>query len=91
MLSKESLLLALNFGCLNSQAYICQLSQNLLTGPHRTDACSIRRMAAFFIVMSDLMEVIFVKLTNETSEIAVFEVLWEDGLGEAFVLCGYQI
>ena len=90
MLSKESLLLALNFGCLNSHAYVDQLSQHKCMDHHRTNTCSIGRMTAFFIVMSDLVEVIFVELANETSKIAVFEVLWEDGFGETLVLCAVR-
>jgi hypothetical protein len=89
MLSSESLLLALNSGCLNSHAYrpgsvtsFCLSS----VFPGVTDIGSIRRLSRLFVILAYFVKVILVQLSNETRKIAVFKVLREDGLGEFFAL-----
>jgi hypothetical protein len=47
---------------------------------------SIRRLSIFFVVLSDLMEVVFIQLPHKTGKIAVFEVFWKDGLGKFLAL-----
>lgn len=46
----------------------------------------IRRLCVILVVLSDLVEIIFVQLPNETSKVAVFEVLRQDLFGEFLVL-----
>lgn len=48
----------------------------------------VRRLPAFFIVVADFVKVIFVELAHETGEIAVLEVLGQDGFGKPLVLRG---
>jgi len=36
--------------------------------------------------MPNLVEIILVELANEAGEVAVFEVLWEDGFCKSFIL-----
>lgn len=43
-------------------------------------------MAVILIVMSHLVEVIFVELAHEAGEVAVLKVFRQDRLGESFVL-----
>ncbi len=85
MLSNDSLLFALNSGCLNSHAYFIQL-YGISTTEVSTHPRSVWRLSAFFVVMSDLVEVILVKLADEACKVAVLEVLWKNGLGEPLVL-----
>ena len=87
MLSSASLLFALKSGCLNSQAYIPLFSYFLYA--YRKQCSYSRpvwRPSPFFVVVSNLVEVVFVELTDETSKVAMFKVLRQDGLGELFVL-----
>jgi hypothetical protein len=58
-----------------------------------TDVRSVRRRRIVFVVLSDLVEVILVQLTDETCKVAVLEVLGQNGLGELLVLrrCQYVI
>ena len=37
---------------------------------------AIRRLAAFFVVLSNLVEVVLVELAHETGKVAMLEVLW---------------
>lgn len=48
---------------------------HLAVGSSITDILSIRRLARFFVVLSDLVEVILVQLTHETGEVAMLEML----------------
>ncbi len=77
MLSNESLLFALNSGCLNSQAYKCQESAIADVGGSAYTG-SVRRMPAFFVVVSNLVEIVLVELSNEACKIAMLEVFGED-------------
>lgn len=43
-------------------------------------------MPALLIVMSHLVEIVFVQLSHEAGKIAMLEMLWEDRLGESLVL-----
>lgn len=43
-------------------------------------------MTTLFIVVSHLVEVILVQLSDEAREIAMFEMFGEDRFGEPFVL-----
>ena len=47
---------------------------------------AIRRMTALLIVVPNLVEVILVELTDETGEVAVLEVFWQDGFRKPFIL-----
>ena len=78
MLSRESLLLALNSGCLNSQAW--KNGQSMKDSHWRpfTHAWTIWRVPALLIVVSHFMEVILVQLANKTCEVAVFEMFRKD-------------
>ena len=85
MLSKDSLLFALNSGCLNSHAYIVQ--------PGRVGAAevstypgAVRRLSVLFITVPNLVEVVLVQLADEACKIAMLEVLRKNGLGESFIL-----
>ena len=91
MLSSESLLFALKSGCLNSHAYQASAKEQQVEGPPLlTHPNTVRRMPALFGVLSDLVEVIFVELSDETGKIAVFEVFRQDGLGESLILGGWS-
>jgi hypothetical protein len=48
--------------------------------------CSIRRLAAFFVIVADFVEVILVQLSHKTGEVAVFKMFWQNVLGEFLVL-----
>lgn len=48
-------------------------------------------MAPFFIVMPDLVKVIFIELANKACKIAVLEMLGQYGLCEFFVLEEWSI
>lgn len=85
MLSNESLLFALNSGCLNSQACECQGSR-LQTLWRSAYTGSVRRMPRLFVIVSHLVEIVLVKLSNEAGEIAMLEVFGKDRLGESFIL-----
>lgn len=77
MLSSESLLFARNSGCLNSHAcVICVRPSIQLTVEWEGSAyiLPVWRLAIFFIVLSHLVEVVFVQLAYETGKIAVFKV-----------------
>lgn len=86
MLSNESLLLALNSGCLNSQAFLVSRC-NLSWGVKVTNIWPVRRLPCFLIILAHFVKVVFVELADETGKVAVFEVFWEDGFGEFFALC----
>lgn len=85
ILSSESLLFALNSGCLNSHAYLMLMFSFLLprTG---TDIWSIRWYSAFFIVLAHFVKVVLVQLPNKTGEVAVLEVFGKYRFGEFLVL-----
>lgn len=51
-----------------------------------TYACAIWRLSRILIIVSNLVKVIFVQLSDETRKVAVFEVLGQDVLGKLFVL-----
>lgn len=94
MLSNESLLFALNSGCLNSQALDHQLwlskkkkKGESLSQQSPTYPGSIWRLAAFLVVVPNFVKIILVQLTHETGKVAVLEMLGQDGFGKAFVLC----
>jgi hypothetical protein len=77
MLSSDSLLFARNSGCLNSHAFvICVRPSIQLTFEWEGDAyiLSIWRLAIFFIVLSHLVEVVFVQLAYKTGKVAVFKM-----------------
>jgi hypothetical protein len=48
---------------------------------------SIRRLSVLFVIMADFVEIILVKLTDETSKIAVFEVLRKYVFCKLLILC----
>lgn len=85
MLSNESLLLALNSGCLNSQAFLVSRC-NQSWGVEVTNIRPVRRLPCFFIVLAHFVEVVLVELADETGKVAVFEVFGENGFGEFFAL-----
>ncbi len=85
MLSKDSLLFALNSGCLNSHACLIQLCKIGATKVS-TYPGAVGRLPAFFIVMSDLVEVVLVQLADEARKVAVLEVLWKNSLGKPLIL-----
>jgi hypothetical protein len=76
MLSRESLLFALNSGCLNSHACYPRLVCNSYLLGWGTDIGAIRRWGIIFVILSNLVEVIFIQLSNEAGEIAMLEVFW---------------
>lgn len=45
-------------------------------------------MSAIFVVVSHLVEVIFIELADKAGKVAVLEVFGQDRLCEAFVLDG---
>lgn len=47
---------------------------------------SVRRLAVLLVILTDFVEIVFVQLAHETGEIAVFEMLGQDGLGELLAL-----
>ena len=51
-----------------------------------TDIGSVWRWGAVFVILSDLMEVILIQLSDEASKIAVLEMLGQDVLGEFLIL-----
>jgi len=53
---------------------------------HSTHTLTIWGLSTLLIVMPNLVEIILVELANEAGEVAVFEVLWEDGFCKSFVL-----
>jgi hypothetical protein len=63
----------------------------------RTNIRAIWRWSIVFVVLSDLVEVILVQLSDEASKIAMLEVFGEDQLGEFLVLhlmllyCGQDV
>ena len=88
MLSSESLLLALNSGCLNSQAY---RNQHGCFVPWQdlhliTYTRTIWRLSAVLVVVSHLVKIIFIELSDEACKVAVFEVFGQDRFGESFIL-----
>lgn len=86
MLSRESFLFAWNSGCLNSHA----CSQVSLVVDRRggtsTDVGTIWGGTVILVVLSDLVEIIFVQLSDKTRKVAVLEMFREDQLREFFVL-----
>lgn len=76
MLSSESLLLALNSGCLNSHACASQ-SQTDRVQPHHTNPWSIWRLPILLVIVPHFVKVVLVELSDETGEIAVLEVFRE--------------
>ena len=51
-----------------------------------TYADAVGRVTAFFVVVPYFVEVVLVELSDEASEVAVFEVLGQDGFGKLLVL-----
>lgn len=49
----------------------------------------VRGLPAFFVVVADLVKVVFVELAHEAGEIAVLEMLGQDGFGEPLILQGH--
>jgi len=47
-------------------------------------------LSILFIVVSDLVEVVFVELTDETGEVGMLEVLGKDVLCESLILSRHQ-
>lgn len=83
MLSRESLLLAWNSGCLNSHA--CEFVITSLRIRHggkkrddrfgrRTYTRSVGIDTIILVILANLVEIVFIQLPNERCEIAVFEV-----------------
>lgn len=48
-------------------------------------------MSSLLVVVSNLVEVILVELPDEARKVAVFEMLWQYGLGEPLVLVPSQL
>ena len=46
----------------------------------------VRGLPAFFIVVADLVKVVFVELAHEAGEIAVLDMFGKDGFGEPLIL-----
>ena len=92
ILSSESLLFALNSGCLNSHACAGQWDLHaggvVRRGAMPTHPQPVRGLPALFVVVADFVEVVFVELAHEAGEIAVLEVFGQDGFGESLVLPG---
>lgn len=88
MLSRASLLFILKSGCLNSHA--CAVYQTFCDYDWVQEPCTyaraVRRLAVFLIVVPDLVKVVLVQLTDETGEVAMLEMLWQNVLCEFFVL-----
>ena len=78
MLSRASLLFALNSGCLNSHAYICSATVLLWTPLRCTHSGTVGRCSILLVVMPHFVEVVLVQLPDKAREVAVFEVLRED-------------
>jgi hypothetical protein len=57
-----------------------------IEGNFHTNIRAIWRRNIIFVVLSDLVEVIFVQLSHEASEVAMLEVLGQDMLGKLLVL-----
>jgi len=74
----------LEFPCLKN--YQSLILNTLSPKQVNTDIRSVRRRRIVFVVLSDLMEVILVQLTDETCKVAVLEVFGQNGLGELLVL-----
>ena len=45
-------------------------------GDLRSYILAIGRLAAFFVVLSNFVEVVLVELAHETGEVAMLEMLW---------------
>jgi hypothetical protein len=86
MLSRESFLFAWNSGCLNSHACSRVSLTVYRRGGTRTHVGAIWGGTVILIVLSDLVKVIFVELSDETGKVAVLEVFREDELCEFLVL-----
>ena len=88
MLSSESLLLALNSGCLNSQA--CAESDTKANPASKGPAYprSVRRLATFLVVVPYFVEVILIQLSHKAGKVAMLEVFRKNGFGEPLVLMG---
>ena len=86
ILSKESLLFALNSGCLNSQAWDQSAAKDTSSFQQSTYTGAVRRLSALFIVVSHLVEVVFVELAHEAGEVAMLEVFGKDRLCESLIL-----
>lgn len=74
MLSSESLLFALNSGCLNSHA----CSPSVIKADGRCVFAytgSVRRLPCVLVVVSYFVEVVFVQLTDKAREVAMLEML----------------
>lgn len=56
------------------------------TPPNLTYPLTVRILSIIFIVLPNLVEIILVQLADETREVAVLEVLGEDGFREFLVL-----
>ena len=54
----------------------------------KTYILPVWRLAVLLIVLTDLVEIIFVELAHEASKIAVLEVLRQDGLRKFLALEG---
>ena len=80
------MLFALNSGCLNSQACTLLGLSGGQRGKSQAYPWTIGRLPTLLIVVPDLVEVILVQLADETSEVAVFEMLGQDGFGESLIL-----
>lgn len=89
MLSSESLLFALNSGCLNSQACAGR-GQQIWAKPEAgtTHIRPVWRLPGFLIVLANFVEIVLVELANKTGKIAVLEVLGQDGFCEFLALQG---
>lgn len=48
----------------------------------------IRRLSILLVVLADLVEIVLVELAHKTGEVAVLEMLGQDGLGEFLALDG---
>lgn len=47
---------------------------------------TVGRLAGLFVVLAHFVKVVLVELAHEAGEVAVLEVLRQDGLGELFAL-----
>lgn len=89
MLSNESLLFALNSGCLNSHAWIHMIlsaSPVISTLMAATYTGTVWRMSTLLIVVSHFVKVVFIQLPDEARKVTVLEMFRKDGFGESFIL-----
>ena len=83
-------MLALNSGCLNSQAYAESDTKANPAGKGATYPGSVRRLAALLVVVPYFVEVILIQLSHKAGKVAMLEVFRKNGFGEALILTGVR-